>query len=58
MGIDEMQRIASIIAAVLRSNRSISLRDEVTELTGQFRTLLFCGGTPQNDGAHLCANER
>ena len=57
MGIDEMHRIAYMIAAVLRSTRSISLRDEVTKLTDPFRTLLFCGETAQNDGAHLCANE-
>jgi len=43
MGIEQMRRIGGIIAAVIRPAAGKDVRQEVTQLTSEFKALFFCG---------------
>jgi glycine hydroxymethyltransferase len=57
MGVEQMRGIANIIAAVIRPAANVSLREEVANLTSEFKTLVFCGEALQTEHARFCSNE-
>jgi glycine hydroxymethyltransferase len=45
MGVEQMRRIAGMIAAVIGPAAGKGVRQQVTQLTDEFKTLFFCGET-------------